>query len=89
MTGIPSDLAEKPFCPEVFAWGGNARGQVGDGTTVDKRTPVEVISHKLDKGVRFPFVTTQICAGDDFTVRTFSKWGTPSTSRPDGHEAAV
>jgi alpha-tubulin suppressor-like RCC1 family protein len=28
----------------VFVWGGNSSGQVGDGTTIDRRTPVQITS---------------------------------------------
>ena len=27
---------------EVWAWGGNGRGQLGDGTNTDRNTPVQV-----------------------------------------------
>jgi hypothetical protein len=43
----------------VWAWGSNAYGQLGDGTTVTRTTPIQVIGLA---GV------TSIAAGDDFSV---------------------
>ena len=49
----------------VFAWGGNATGQVGDGTTLARRTPVEARAQSRTK---------HIDAGGMHSLRTDSGW---------------
>ncbi len=46
----------------VYAWGGNWTGQLGDGTTADRSSPVQV--QAPEAGVTF----TKIAAGDTHTV---------------------
>jgi len=43
----------------IWAWGSNQFGQLGDGTTTDRRTPVQV------RGISS---VTQVAAGAGFTL---------------------
>jgi alpha-tubulin suppressor-like RCC1 family protein len=45
-----------PTGPQVWCWGANDRGQVGDGTTVDRSSPAEVLA-----------VSSVVALGDDFS----------------------
>lgn len=38
----PSDAQATPVAEEIWAWGGNGEGQLGDNTTTQRRTPVQV-----------------------------------------------
>jgi alpha-tubulin suppressor-like RCC1 family protein len=49
---------------KVFAWGNNGFGQLGDGTTIDRRTPVPVDM----SGALLGKTVTAIAAGDYHTV---------------------
>ncbi|MEN6349224.1 MAG: immunoglobulin-like domain-containing protein [Syntrophomonas sp.] len=58
----------------VWAWGGNKHGELGDGTTIDRSTPVQVTGLS---GV------TAIAAGDGYSMAlkdgTVWGWGCPNT----------
>jgi hypothetical protein len=63
----------------VYAWGSNAFGQVGDGTTTDAAVPVEVIGPEPDGSPK----VTQITAGTYASYAlssdgTFKAWGNNS-----------
>ncbi|MBQ2669153.1 MAG: hypothetical protein IJG06_00045, partial [Clostridia bacterium] len=52
---------------EVWTWGRNDRGQLGDGTTIDRAYPVQVMYE--DNGTMKPLRdVTNIAAGDKFSV---------------------
>ena len=47
--GVPSSLVfagDTPGLSTLWAWGWNYYGQLGDGTTVDKNTPTQIVSHR-------------------------------------------
>ncbi|BDR54488.1 hypothetical protein KIMH_05990 [Bombiscardovia apis] len=47
----------------VYAWGANAQGQVGDGTSTDQNTPID-----LTNTARLPSTIMQLAAGDDYSL---------------------
>ncbi len=67
---------------DVFTWGYNGRGQLGDGTTTDRHAPVSVM---LPPGTRI----TQVAAGSNFTLALADSgvvyaWGEFSPQLGDG-----
>lgn len=60
----------------TYAWGGNGRGQLGDGTKTSRSTPVRVAS---PEGVTF----TQISAGNAYTLALGSDGNTYSWGQND------
>ena len=48
---------------DVWCWGQNSQGQLGDGTTADRNVPVKVLSDVSD-----------ITAGLDYTCAVMSLW---------------
>jgi alpha-tubulin suppressor-like RCC1 family protein len=49
----------------VWTWGWNSSGQLGDGTTIDRSTPVQVVG---PGGIGFLINVTALAAGDEYTV---------------------
>lgn len=73
----------------VYAWGGNANGQLGDGTTTGSRVPVPVAVDGALAGVR----VVQVAAGPEHSLALADDgvvyaWGS-GTSGQLGHGSAV
>lgn len=66
---------------DVLAWGTNDRGQLGDGTTDTRTTPVPV-----DTGGR---VVTQVAAGVDFSLVLTNRQATTTTLTADPSEVTA
>ncbi|BDR54270.1 hypothetical protein KIMH_03810 [Bombiscardovia apis] len=47
----------------VYAWGANTQGQVGNGTSTDQNTPID-----LTNTGRLPSTIMQLAAGDDYSL---------------------
>ena len=76
----------------VYAWGDNSKGELGDGTTINKNTPVRITENEAIKGKTFISVsagtTFSMALASDGTVYTWGdnsrgELGNGSTTDPD------